>query len=95
MNFVITMSKGEGYTLSAIIALQKFKMYTPSYQELANLTGYNKRNIRKQIASLCEKGLLVKHCRLINGKAYSNRYEINQDLQMVWDEICNELEIGY
>lgn len=84
---ILRISNGEAKTLSTIMSLQKQGMVCPSYRELAELTGYNARNVRKQVNSLCEKGILIKYrMKLDNGRNSPNAYALNKDLQLAWSD---------
>ncbi|PLR79969.1 hypothetical protein CVD25_21075 [Bacillus canaveralius] len=84
---VINISKGQAKTLSTIMALQRQGMVCPSYAELAELTGYNIRNVRKQINELIEKGILVKYSmKLDSGRNAPNAYALNESLRLAWEQ---------
>jgi DNA-binding Lrp family transcriptional regulator len=84
---VINISKGQAKTLSTIMALQRQGMVCPSYAELAELTGYNVRNVRKQVKELVEKGILIKYpMKLDNGRNAPNAYALNKALRLAWEQ---------
>jgi len=85
MNIIVEISKGEAKTLSNIMSLIKQGMNSPSYNDLAKLTGYNIRTVRHQVNSLCEKGLIIKYqAKLNNGRNAPNTYFLCKELQRLW-----------
>lgn len=84
---VINISKGQAKTLSTIMALQRQGMVCPSYKELSELTGYNVRNVRKQVTELVDKGILIKYqMKLDNGRNAPNAYALSESLRVAWED---------
>lgn len=83
---ILRISKGEAETVSTIMAIMKQEQCSTvcaSYSDLAELTGYNVRNVRKQVASLCEKGILIKSRNGIDSRE-SNAYSLCKELRKDW-----------
>ncbi|PWW27798.1 hypothetical protein DFO73_107108 [Cytobacillus oceanisediminis] len=88
---VINISKGQAKTLSTIMALQRQGNVCPSYKELSVITGYNVRNVRKQVSDLVEKGVLIKYqMKLDNGRNAPNAYALSEKLRMAWEDSFKE-----
>ncbi|NCT38075.1 hypothetical protein GTW56_18425 [Bacillus sp. EB93] len=83
---ILRISHGEAKTLSTIMALmtqEKCSTVFASYAELAELTGFNIRNVRKQVTSLCEKEILIKTRKGI-GSREANAYSLCKSLNDEW-----------